>query len=100
MKKRTWNATLTIISFLLLSLPGLGCEGEAGAPENLARIKARATEVKEDLIRIRREIHMNPEISGMEEKTAALIAEHLRGTLRQIDIDLGDTGYGFQGAFN
>ncbi len=42
------------------------------------KIKSLAAEVKEDVIRIRRHLHMHPELSYQEFKTAEYVAETLR----------------------
>ncbi len=63
---------------------------------------AKAKEIKEDLVRYRRHIHANPELSFEEKKTAEYVADNLRkfgltpsvgvgGTGVTVDIGEGDT---------
>jgi amidohydrolase len=42
------------------------------------RVAARASEIRDDLIRIRRDLHQHPELAGQEERTARLVADRLR----------------------
>ncbi len=58
-------------------------------------IQVKASEIKEELIEVRRQIHMYPEVSGQEEKTAALVAERLRGL--GIEVETGVGGHGVVG---
>src|SRR5437667_1004160 len=43
-----------------------------------ARISTEAAKVEPDMVSLRHQIHQNPELSNREEKTAALVAAHLR----------------------
>ncbi len=74
-----------------LALPAVAEDSEAV----LEHIQAKASEIKEELIEVRRQIHMYPEVSGQEEKTAALVAEHLRGL--GIEVETGVGGHGVVG---
>jgi len=64
----------------------------ADSPELLERAKAKAAEISEELIEIRRQIHMNPELSGHEEKTAALVAKRLQAIGLEVKTGVGGHG--------
>ena len=49
-----------------------------GAQDWLARIEPEARRVESRIVKIRHQIHQNPELSNREEKTAALVAAYLR----------------------
>ena len=97
MKSVRW-VTGCMISAICLGSVGSARQSRAGAPaaaDLLDRIKARAAETSDKLIEIRREIHMNPEVSGQEVKTASLIAEHLKEL--GLDVETGIGGHGVSG---
>jgi amidohydrolase len=56
------------------------------------RILIKADEIKEELIAIRRHIHMNPEPGLEEVKTAQYIAQKLRQLGLEVQIEVGITG--------
>ena len=53
---------------------------------------SKAEALAPDLVEIRRDIHAHPELSFQEERTAALIAERLRGLGFEVRTDVGVTG--------
>jgi amidohydrolase len=61
----------------------------------LENIVKKAEEIRDRIIKFRREIHMNPELGGSEEKTAAFVA----GILEDNDIEVkrGVAGWGVVG---
>lgn len=50
----------------------------APSPDWLPRIDAEVRRVEASIVEVRRHLHRNPELSNREEKTAALVADHLR----------------------
>jgi metal-dependent amidase/aminoacylase/carboxypeptidase family protein len=60
--------------------------------EVLDRLESKASEIEADLIDIRRRIHMHPETSGNEEKTAALVAERLKRLGLEVRTGVGGHG--------
>jgi amidohydrolase len=48
------------------------------ADDWLSRIEKEAARVETEIVSLRQKIHKNPELSNREEKTARLVAEHLR----------------------
>ncbi len=65
------------------------------ATDLMKEICKKADEIKERVVKFRRGIHMNPELSGKEEKTAALVS----GILEDNDIEVrrGVGGFGVVG---
>ena len=57
-----------------------------------ARTLQRAEELKDELVRLRRQVHMYPELGFQEVKTAALVAETLRGLGIRVEEEVGKTG--------
>jgi metal-dependent amidase/aminoacylase/carboxypeptidase family protein len=58
-------------------------------------INQKTEEIQPKLIEIRRDIYTNPELSGKEKRTAALVAAHLRGLGMDVQENVG--GYGVVG---
>jgi amidohydrolase len=52
----------------------------------------RAAAVNAKVVTWRRDIHQHPELSGEERRTAALVAEHLRGLGMEVRTGVGGTG--------
>jgi amidohydrolase len=65
------HARLTVVVLVLVS-------ASLAAQDPLARIEKETARVVPAIIEIRHQIHQNPELSNREEKTAALVADHLR----------------------
>jgi len=61
-------------------------------PELLREIKARAARLKPELVRIRRDLHQHPELSGEESWTSTYLADYLQ-TLG-LPVQTGIGGYG------
>lgn len=57
-----------------------------------ARVEAASRKVEEKLIRWRRDIHQNPELSNQEFRTARLAADHLRSLGLEVKTGVGGTG--------
>ncbi len=74
---------LVICLVLVLALPlTTAAVQQPAAPRAddwLKRIEAEAAKIEAQIVAVRRQIHQNPELSNREEKTARLVAEHLRG---------------------
>lgn len=76
---------------LLVLLP-LG-PAPASAQDLHAEIERRAAAVETKVVEWRRDIHANPELSNREFRTAALVAEHLRGLgLDEVRTGVAHTG--------
>jgi len=75
--------------FLLLLIHTLG-HAQAGNLD--AEIARRAADIESRVIAWRREIHQYPELSNREFRTAALVAEHLRGLGLEVETEVAYTG--------
>ncbi len=72
-------------------------DGRAALGETAARLLERIPEAvdrhAEEIVRIRRHIHQNPELGNREVETAALVAEHLRALgFDRVETDVAHTG--------
>jgi amidohydrolase len=73
-----------LVSALLLSLPAY-----ADLPDAIDRA---AADVESDVIAWRRDIHQHPELSNREERTAALVAKHLKSLGIDVKTGIARTG--------
>ena len=73
----------------LICLPALPGSTRADAVQ---RIDAAAQAVEARVIAWRRDIHQHPELSNREERTAALVADHLRGLGMEVTTAVAHTG--------
>jgi amidohydrolase len=73
-----------LVSALLLSLPAY-----ADLPDAIDRA---AADVESDVIAWRRDIHQHPELSNREERTAALVARHLKSLGIDVKTGIAHTG--------
>jgi len=87
MNRKLFVNAVTIGAMLLATL-----SGSAEAADPLSRIESSADKIEGQLIEIRRRIHMHPERSGEERKTAALVAEQLRELGLSVKTDVGGHG--------
>jgi len=77
---------------------GMATGQEAGrspgqeADVRLETMKLALEAARQDLIDVRRDIHRHPELSGQEERTAALVADRLRALGMEVETGVG--GYG------
>ena len=78
---------LVVVSFLALvfSLPAIAQDFDA-------RIDAASRGVENKVIRWRRDIHQNPELSKQEVRTAKVAADHLRALGIEVKTGVGGTG--------
>jgi len=62
---------------------------------DMKELDKRISEIYEDIIKIRRHIHQNPELGYEEENTSALVAKELRSL--GLQVEEGIAGYGVMG---
>jgi len=65
---------------------------DAGLDPILERMDQRLAAVADQLVAIRRDIHRHPELSGQEERTAGIVAEHLAGLGFEVRTGVGGHG--------
>ena len=82
---------MTRVITLMLLLLGVACALPVMAVEQ-ATLSARAAALEQKLVAWRRDIHANPELSNREFRTAALVAEHLRGLGLEVRTGIAHTG--------
>jgi len=66
--------------------------GPAVEPVSAEEVRAAAEAVNARVIAWRRDIHEHPELGNNEHRTAALVAEHLRGLGMEVRTEVGVTG--------
>ena len=76
-------------TFLLLVGQAIPLAAQSSLQQELDR---RAASVNAKVVAWRRDIHEHPELSGEERRTAALVAEHLRGLGMEVRTGIGGTG--------
>jgi amidohydrolase len=64
----------------------------AASPELSARIDREIARAEARTVELRHHIHQYPELSNREEKTAALVAEHLRSLGLEVETGIAHTG--------
>lgn len=87
------NSRFSLLT-VLAGLVAVSLSTPVGAAEDplYAHIQSAADAASPDLIQIRRQIHMHPELSGKEVQTEALIAEHLRALGLEVQTGIGGHG--------
>lgn len=66
--------------------------GKVSGKTNAVRLSQEVSQVGAELVRLRREIHQNPELGFEEKKTAALVARHLRESGLEVTEGIARTG--------
>ena len=69
-----------VLALALLATPlcSATLNAQSGVPDLEQEIRQRAAQIESKLIAWRRDIHENPELGEQENRTAALVAEHLK----------------------
>ncbi|WP_027017088.1 amidohydrolase [Comamonas composti] len=76
-----------LASGLALSVSAQGLDAQG-----LAALDAAIQPLASKIVEWRRDIHQHPELSGQEERTARLVAEHLRSLGMEVQTGVGGTG--------
>ncbi|MFY0630919.1 MAG: amidohydrolase [Flavobacteriaceae bacterium] len=84
---------LTIVILLLISLTF--CTRLTITTSTYKSIANKTDLIYEDLVKIRRDLHMNPELSQQEKRTSEVVAKHLRSLGLEVKTNIG--GYGVVG---
>jgi amidohydrolase len=100
---RRWGRGVAVLTALGIAVTSVAIEYawaqeaelESGADERLERMSAALEGSRAELIEIRRDIHRHPELSGQEERTAALVADRLRAL--GVEVQTGVGGHGVVG---
>ncbi|WP_074406067.1 M20 metallopeptidase family protein [Aquimarina megaterium] len=83
---------LKLITIVFLIATGIL---SAQSDENMntyQKIVKQTDEIYDNLVKIRRDLHMNPEISKQEKRTSKIVAEYLKGLGLEVKINIGGNG--------
>jgi len=93
------NIKLLLIFILVILISGTSFGQENNVESSLhQRLQQHTDEIFEDLVKIRRDFHRHPEISGQEEMTSGKIANYLDSLGLEVKTNIG--GYGLVGILN
>jgi amidohydrolase len=86
--------TGVILSLVLLATPlwTASVNAQSGAYDLEQEIRQRAAQIESKLIAWRRDIHQNPELGEQENRTAGLVAEHLKNLGLEVKTGIARTG--------
>ena len=89
---RVGRATLALGATLGATLSAVAAPLHAQDAVLRARIDAAVATASADLIRVRQQLHVNPELGNREFETATLVAAHLRGLGLEVRTGIAHTG--------
>ena len=98
MAGRRWWVALAAVAVAGPSGSGSAVAQDAGSAKSqqadprIVRMDEALADAQDDLVEIRRDIHRNPEPSGQEERTAALVAARLRALGLEVETGVGGHG--------
>ncbi len=92
MKLKNLRDTVSIL-FLVLVINSAFCQKTTARIHT--DIQKRTDQIFDSLVRIRRDLHMYPEVGGNEQRTSAKVAEYLRALGLEVKTNIG--GYGVVG---
>lgn len=83
---------LKSILLLLLLTTGILCAQSAKSTRNYQQIEKQTDAIYSDLVEIRRDLHVNPELSKQEKRTSKIVAEYLRNLGLEVKTNIGGNG--------
>ena len=86
------SGTVTILVACAVTLIPAGGMAQGNASRLVEMVDRYADEMEERVIAWRRDIHEHPELGNREFRTAALVAEHLRGLGLEVQTEVAHTG--------
>lgn len=88
---RTGLRSIALAGLLACGLP-LAASAQGLDAQGLAALDAAIQPLAPKMVEWRRDIHQHPELSGQEERTAKLVADHLRRLGMEVQTGVGGTG--------
>jgi len=92
MMPKNLSNTLTVFFFILVSISAFCQKSTDGIHTD---IQQRTDQIFDSLVKIRRDLHMYPEVGGEEQRTSSKIAEYLTALGLEVKTNIG--GYGVVG---
>src|SRR5687767_8805847 len=89
--RRVVLAATALATASVLAARPAAAQGGRAAPHD-ARVAAAVERLAPAAIRMRQQIHQNPELGNREVKTAAMVAEHLRSLGMEVRTNVAHTG--------
>ena len=86
------HTLLMLLAILTTSPWSTSVHAQSGASDLEQEIRQRAAQIESKLIAWRRDIHENPELGEQENRTAALVAEHLKKLGLEVRTGVARTG--------
>ena len=83
---------LQLIAILLLVTTGILSAQSDKSTNNYQQIEKQTDAIYSSLVEIRRDLHMNPEISKQEKRTSKVVAEYLKGLGLEVKTNIGGNG--------
>ncbi|MEW7292088.1 M20 metallopeptidase family protein [Aquimarina sp. 2304DJ70-9] len=83
---------LKFITIVLLLTTGTFCAQSTKTTDTYKDIVNKTDVIYENLVKVRRDLHMHPEISTQEERTSKIVAEYLRGLGLEVKTNIGGNG--------
>ncbi|MDO1557958.1 amidohydrolase [Brevundimonas sp. 2R-24] len=92
MNGKAWMCGVALAAGLGAAVPAYAQSAAPVDPALAGRIEAAAAAIQPRVVAWRRDIHQNPELGNAEHRTAALVAEHLRGLGLEVRTGVAHTG--------
>jgi amidohydrolase len=86
------NPLPALAAWLALGALAAALPAAAAAATLDERVDAAVARLTPEIVSIRHDVHQHPELSNREERTAALVAEHLRGLGLEVTTGIAHTG--------
>ena len=83
---------LKSILLLLLLTTGILCAQSDKSTRNYQQIEKQTNAIYSSLVEIRRDLHVNPELSKQEKRTSKVVAEYLRNLGLEVKTNIGGNG--------
>jgi metal-dependent amidase/aminoacylase/carboxypeptidase family protein len=82
----------SILLLLLLTITGILCAQSDKSTNNYQQIEKQTDAIYSSLVEIRRDLHVNPELSKQEKRTSKVVAEYLRNLGLEVKMNIGGNG--------
>ncbi|WP_298421177.1 amidohydrolase [uncultured Kordia sp.] len=81
-----------ILLLFLLIITGIRCTKSDESINNYHKIIAQTDAIYDDLVKVRRDLHIHPEIAKQEKRTSKIVADYLRNLGLEVQTNIGGNG--------